>query len=169
MLTFCEVVIIIDIMSVTTKNTDVEQVGGCELEVGPWRRGWADVSRKMEAGTSIEVSCERDMRSLIQVMRTCGFRSTAKKNTGGGYTVTKLGTRPRMIWVQAWKNGVQVRRQVPDPTGVVVPVSVTVQISGDVYRKLQGYCKDAGVENKEAILQIVTAALLRHERYASAV
>lgn len=169
MLTFCEVVIIIDVVITTIKNTDVEQVGGCELEVGPWRRGWADVSRKLEAGASIEVSCERDMRSLIQVMRTCGFRSTAKKNTGGGYTVTKLGPRPRMIWVQAWKDGVQVRRQIPDPNGDTMSVSVAVLIPGDIYRQLKGYCKDAGVENKEAILQMVTAALLRHERYASAV
>lgn len=138
------------------------------MGAGPWRRGWADVTRKMEIGTSLEVSSERDMRSLIQTIRTCGFRSKARKKADGGYAVTKLGPRPRMVWVQVWKNGVEVRRQVPEPSGENVPVGVAVTLPSDVYLKLQEYCKNYEIAGESAILQIAMAALLRHERYASA-
>lgn len=143
------------------------QMAGCEQNGGPWRRGWADISRKMQIGSSIELPDEREMRSFIQTMRTCGFRSSVRKKQAGGYVVKKLGPSPKMVYVKTWKDGVEVRKQIPDPTAS--PVSVPVIFPVDSYKKLQMYCDTEGTTERKAILEIVEAALLRHERYASAV
>ena len=136
------------------------------VELGPWKRGWAELIRKMEIGSSTEIEHENDMRSFIQTMRTCGFRSSVRRKVGGGYTVYKAGLRPKMIWVDAWRNGVQVRKQVPEPGGEMTPVAVTVRFPVEVYDKLQRYCKVEETDKEDAILQIVESALWRHERYA---
>lgn len=138
-----------------------------EVVYGPWRRGWADVCRKMEAGEVIEVPNERQMRSLIQTLRTTGFRSMARKKADGGYVITKLGPRPKMIWTQVWKNGIQVRRQIPEPGGETMPAGVTVTLRREIYEKLQNYCGMADLRKEEVILRMVERALVRHERYAA--
>jgi hypothetical protein len=137
-----------------------------EVVYGPWGRRWAEACRQMEVGGSIEVPTEREMRSFIQTMRTCGFRSSVRKKTGGGYEVRKTGVRPKMVWVDVWKNGTQVRRQVPDPGGEKVPVGVTVTLSADLYERLQKYCDGEAVGRGEAIARIIDRDLLRYERYA---
>ncbi len=109
------------------------------------------------------------MRSLVQTMRTTGFRSKARKKPSGGYAVTKLGPRPKMVWIKAWKNGVEVRRQVPEPDGSMLPDDVTVTLPAEAYDGLRKYCDTEGIVMAEAIPGIVTAALRRHQRWASAV
>ena len=133
---------------------------------GPWGRGWAGVCRQMEIGGSVELPTEREMRSFVQTMRTCGFRSSARRLADGGYTVTKLEPRPKMVWVDIWKNGVRIRRQIPDPSLEKVPVGVTVTLSAEAYERLQKYCDNEAVGRGDAIARIVDLALRRYERYA---